>query len=64
MRDGTPRLFLGAPAKRGMQALMRKALMSAPDEAWYYRLKRGKYRRRTDVRIGKPQKGKRRRVDS
>jgi hypothetical protein len=47
-----------------MQALMRKALMSAPDEAWYYRHKKGKYRRRTDVRIGKPLKGKRRRVDS
>ena len=47
-----------------MQALMRKAVMSAPDEAWYYRPKRGKYRRRTDVRIGKPLKGKRRRVDS
>jgi hypothetical protein len=55
---------LGAPAKRGMQALMRKALMSAPDEAWYYRPKRGKYRRRTNVRIGKPRKGKRLKVDS
>ena len=47
-----------------MQALVRKATRSASDEAWYYRLKRGKYRRRTDVRIGKPRKGKRRKVDS
>jgi hypothetical protein len=35
--------------------------MSPGDEAWYYRAKRGRYRRRTDAPIGKPVKGKRRR---
>ena len=42
---------------------MKHALMAPHDIAWYYRPKHGKYRRRTDVRIGKPRKGKRRRVD-
>jgi hypothetical protein len=41
---------------------MKRAMMSLADGAWYYRPKRGKYRRRTDVPIGKPVKGKRRRV--
>jgi hypothetical protein len=39
---------------------MKRAMMSPADTAWYYRLKKGKYRRRTDVPIGKPVKGKRR----
>jgi hypothetical protein len=39
---------------------MRRANMSAADGAWHYRPKKGKYRRRTDVRIGKPVKGKHR----
>jgi hypothetical protein len=39
---------------------MKRAAMSPADEAWYYRLKRGRYRRRTDVPIEKPVKGKRR----
>jgi hypothetical protein len=43
---------------------MKKAVMTPSDEAWYYRHKKGKYRRRTDVRIGKPVKGKRRKVHS
>jgi len=40
---------------------MKRALMSAPDAAWCYRPKKGKYRRRTDVPISKPAKGKYRR---
>jgi hypothetical protein len=40
---------------------MKRAMMSPGDEAWYYRAKPGKYRRRTDGRISKPVKGKRRR---
>jgi hypothetical protein len=32
--------------------------MTPSDEAWYYKLKRGKYRHRTDVPIGKPVKRK------
>jgi hypothetical protein len=43
---------------------MIKAMKSSVNEAWSHRLKKGKYRRRTDVRIGKPRKGKRRRMDS
>jgi hypothetical protein len=37
---------------------MRRARMAASDLSNFYRLKKGKYRRRTDVRIGKPVKGK------
>ena len=52
----------GRPAaQRRMQAFMRKAMIMPSDTAWCYSVKRGKYRRRTDVRIGKPVKGKRRR---
>jgi hypothetical protein len=40
---------------------MKRAMMSPADTAWYYRHKKGQYRRRTDVPIGKPVKGKRRR---
>ena len=35
---------------------MRHALMAPHDVAWYYRPKRGKYRRRTDVPATKPKK--------
>jgi hypothetical protein len=34
---------------------MKRAMMSPSDEAWCYRPKRGKYRSRTDVPIGKPE---------
>jgi len=37
---------------------MRRATMAAADRSNFYRPKKGKYRRRTDVRIGKPVKGK------
>jgi hypothetical protein len=37
---------------------MKKAAMAPSDEAWYYKLKRGKYRHR--MPIGKPVKRKRR----
>jgi len=37
---------------------MRRATMAASDRSTFYRPKKGKYRRRTDVRIGKPIKGK------
>jgi hypothetical protein len=40
---------------------MRHATMSASYTAWFYRYKKGKYRRRTDVRMSrnsKPIKGK------
>jgi hypothetical protein len=37
---------------------MKRAMMSPADAAWYYRHKRGKYRRRTDTPISKPVKGK------
>jgi len=37
---------------------MRRATMAAADRSTFYRPKKGKYRRRTDVRIGKPVKGK------
>jgi hypothetical protein len=39
---------------------MKHALMAPHDLAWYYRPKRGKYRRRTDVPAAKPKKGSRR----
>jgi hypothetical protein len=38
---------------------MKRALMSSADTAWYYRHRKGKYRRRTDVPISKARKGKR-----
>jgi hypothetical protein len=38
---------------------MKHALMAPHDLAWYYRPKRGKYRRRTDVPATKPKKGDR-----
>jgi hypothetical protein len=34
---------------------MKRALMAPHDLAWYYRPKRGKYRRRTDVPATKPE---------
>jgi hypothetical protein len=37
---------------------MRRATMAALDHAHFYRPKKGKYRRRTDVPIAKPVKGK------
>jgi hypothetical protein len=37
---------------------MRRARMAASDLSTFYRPKKGKYRHRTDVRIGKPVKGK------
>lgn len=37
---------------------MRRATMAASDHSVFYRPKKGRYRRRTDVRIGKPIKGK------
>jgi hypothetical protein len=37
---------------------MRKAPMAASDLSNFYRPKKGKYRRRTDVPIAKPVKGK------
>ena len=37
---------------------MRRAAMSAADLSSFYRCKKGKYRRRTDVPIAKPAKGK------
>jgi len=40
---------------------MKRAMMSPPDTAWYYRAKKGKYRRRTDGPIGKPKRDKYRR---
>jgi hypothetical protein len=39
---------------------MRHALMAPHDLAWYYRPKRGKYRRRTDAPATKPKRGNRR----
>jgi hypothetical protein len=39
---------------------LRHALMAPHDLAWYYRPKRAKYRRRTDVPATKPKKGNRR----
>jgi hypothetical protein len=39
---------------------MKHALMAPHDLAWYYRPKRGKYRRRTEVPATKPKKGNRR----
>jgi hypothetical protein len=40
---------------------MKHAMMSPADKACHYRHRKGKYRRRTDVPISKPTKGKRRR---
>jgi hypothetical protein len=37
---------------------MRRARTATSDLSTFYRPKKGKYRRRTDVRIGKPVKGK------
>jgi hypothetical protein len=37
---------------------MRRAVMSAADLAWFYRHKKGKYRRPTPVPATKPAKGK------
>jgi hypothetical protein len=36
---------------------MRRTTMAASDTACFHRPKKGKYRRRSDVRIGKPVKG-------
>jgi hypothetical protein len=42
---------------------MRRATMATSDLSNFYRPKKGKYRRRTDVPIAKPVKGKYRAVD-
>ena len=50
---------MGAPPKCGIPIIMKRALMMPSDIARYNRARKGRYRRRTDVPIGKPVKGKR-----
>lgn len=55
-------LGAGHGCRQGLH--MKRALMVPHDQDCYNPRRKGKYRRRTDVRIGKPLKGKRRKVDS